>query len=62
MLLDTFEISENSVVSKIIMENKPYIDVPETGINASSIVLALGSLITLSGFGMLFVQIKKETI
>ena len=58
----TFEISENSVVSKIIMENKPYIDVPETGINASSIVLALGSLITLSGFGMLFVQIKKETI
>ena len=44
------------------MENKPYIDVPETGINASSIVLALGSLITLSGFGMLFVQIKKETI
>ncbi len=58
----TFEISENNIVSKIIMGNKPYIEVPITSMNASSLVIALGGLITLSGFGMLFIQTKKETI
>ena len=56
----TFEISENTVVRRIVMDNKPYIPVPVTDLNASSMSIILGSMITLFGFGMFFYHIKKE--
>ncbi len=56
----TFEISEQSIVTKIIMENEPYRDVPKTDLNASSAAYLLGSLLVVFGLGSIMVYRKKE--
>ena len=56
----TFEISEQSIVNKIVMENKPYIEVPITDLNASSTAYLIGSILVLIGFGTIMIYKRKD--
>ena len=56
-----FEVKENGI-TKVVMENKPYIEVPITSLNASSVVMILGSLLFSLGLIMVYNYVKKESV
>ena len=59
----TFEIAEGKPITKIIMENKPYIDIVITDKDASSVGIILGTVLTSFGsLGVFFIKRQKETI
>ena len=54
-----FEIKLDGSVTKVVMENKPYIEVPITSLNASSTTMIIGSLLIGLGLIVVYSYVKK---
>ena len=54
-----FEVKLDGSVTKVVMENKPYIEVPITSLNASSTTMIIGSLLIGLGLVVVYSYVKK---
>jgi len=54
-----FEVKLDGSVTKVIMENKPYIEVPITSLNASGTTMIIGSLLIGLGLIVVYSYVKK---
>jgi len=54
-----FEVKLDGSVTKVVMENKPYIEVPITSLNASSATMIIGSLLIGLGLIVVYSYVKK---
>ena len=57
-----FEVKDDGSITKVVMENKPYIEVPITSLNASSTALIIGGLLFGFGLVVVFGYVKKNRI
>ena len=57
-----FEITEDGDVVSVVMENKPYIEVPITSLNASQVMYIIGGVLLSLSIMMVYGYVKKETL
>ena len=54
-----FEVKNDGTVTKVVMENKPYIEVPITSLNASSFTMIIGGILISFGLVVVYAYVKK---
>ena len=57
-----FEVKVDGTTTKVVMENKPYVIVPPTDLDASQTIMIMGGLLLGLGFVMIYGYIKKSKV
>ncbi|MBQ9071708.1 MAG: hypothetical protein IJY25_00930 [Bacilli bacterium] len=55
-----FEVKSDGTVTKVVMKNNPIVDVPDTALSSSTVLIILGSIIGLVGLGLIIYAIIKR--
>ena len=58
----SFEVNGNGSITKVVMENKPYVEVPITDLDASILIPTFGILLMLTSMVMVYIYVKKENV